>query len=93
MKRCFALLGYFLVAKTIGFTQLINNGATITVSAGATIKCTGSIINTGTIQNSGVVSSDGDLRNEAGGTLSSSGGSYEVTTKFINNGNAFSGLK
>lgn len=73
--------------------QLVNNGATITVQSGATLKCTGVIINNsgGSIQNSGTVSSDGELRNEAGGTISGTG-IFEATTKFINKGNAFTGI-
>src|SRR5712675_1164107 len=94
MKHCFVSL---LSATLVGFVanaQLVNNGATITVQSGATIKCTGAIINNsgGTIQNSGIVSSDGDLRNEIGGTINGTG-IYEATTKFVNYGNAFTLLK
>ena len=93
MKRCLILLLPALFAGLIGYSQLVNNGATITVQSGATIKCTGVIINNsgGTITNAGTVSSDGELRNESGGTLAGAG-TYESTTKFINNGNAFTGL-
>src|SRR6185295_10600702 len=93
MKRCLIFLLPALFAGLMGYSQLVNNGATITVQSGATIKCTGVIINNsgGTITNSGTVSSDGELRNESGGTLAGTG-SYEATTKFINNGNAFTGI-
>jgi hypothetical protein len=96
MKRCFTIFLSMLLMGLIGHTQLVNNGATITVQTGATIKCTGAIINNsgGIIQNAGTVSSDGDLRNESGGTLANNGsaGTYEATSKFINNGNAFTGI-
>jgi hypothetical protein len=86
-----------LLLGAVAHSQLVNNGATITVQAGATIKCTGTIQNNsgGIIQNAGTVSSDGELRNEIGGTLSNNGteGIYEATTKFINNGNAFTAIK
>jgi len=94
MKRCLVLLLSALFAGLIGHSQLVNNGATITVQSGATIKCTGAIINNsgGTISNSGTISSDGDLRNEAGGTISGAG-LFEATSKFINNGNAFTAIR
>jgi hypothetical protein len=85
-----------MLIGVIAHTQLVNNGATITVQSGATIKCTGAIINNsgGIIQNAGTVSSDGELRNEIGGTLTNNGtaGTYEATTKFVNYGNAFTGI-
>ena len=93
MRRCFVFLLAAMLTGAVASAQLVNNGATITVQSGATIKCTGAIINNsgGTIQNSGTVSSDADLRNESGGTLSGTG-TYEATSKFINNGNAFAGI-
>jgi len=93
MKRCLIFLLPALFVGVMGNAQLVNNGATITVQSGATIKCTGAIINNsgGTITNSGTVSSDGELRNESGGTLAGTG-IYEATTKFINSGNAFTGI-
>lgn len=85
-----------MLIAVVADSQLVNNGATITVQSGATIKCTGTIQNNsgGIIQNAGTVSSDGELRNETGGTLTNNGtaGTYEATTKFINNGNAFTGI-
>src|SRR6476660_6238378 len=88
MKHCFGSLLAALLASAIANAQLVNNGATITVQSGATIKCTGAIINNsgGIIQNAGTVSSDGDIRNESGGTLNGTNGTFEATTKFINNG-------
>src|SRR5258706_10483912 len=93
MKHCFVSLLTAMLVGVIANAQLVNNGSTITVQSGATIKCTGAIINNsgGTISNAGIVSSDGDLRNESGSTLSGTG-VYEVTTKFINNGVALSGI-
>ncbi len=93
MRRCFVFLLTAMFTGVVAHAQLVNNGATITVQSGATIKCTGAIINNsgGSIQNSGTVSSDADLRNESGGTLSGTG-IYEATTKFINNGNAFTAI-
>src|SRR6185436_10858699 len=92
MKHCFVLLTALFVG-TVATAQLVNNGATITIQSGATIKCTGAIINNsgGIISNAGTVSSDGELRNESGGTISGAG-IFEATTKFINNGVAFSGI-
>ncbi len=85
MKHCLVLLLTAMLVGTVANAQLVNNGATITVQSGATIKCTGAIINTsgGVITNAGVVSSDGELRNESGGKLEGAG-IYEATTKFIN---------
>jgi hypothetical protein len=94
MKRClFVFLPAFFTV-IIAHSQLVNNGATITVQNGATIKCSGNIVNKGTIQNAGIVSSDGELRNEAGGTLANSavGCVYEATTKFVNYGNSFKNI-
>jgi hypothetical protein len=93
MKHCFVSLLTAMFVGVIANAQLVNNGATITVQSGATIKCTGTIINNsgGTIANAGTVSSDGELRNETGGTLNGAG-IYEATTKFINNGVALSGI-
>ena len=93
MRRCLTMILPAFLSGIIGHAQLVNNGATITVQSGATLKCTGVIQNNsgGTINNSGTVSSDAELRNEAGGTLSGTG-TYEATTKFINNGNAFSNI-
>jgi hypothetical protein len=97
MKRCLLLLSLTLLMGAVVHAQLVNNGATITVQSGATIKCTGAIVNNsgGIIQNAGIVSSDGELRNQSGGTLSNNGtaGVYEATTKFVNNGNAFSAIR
>jgi hypothetical protein len=96
MRRCFVFFLPLLLIGAVAHTQLVNNGATITVQSGATIKCTGSIINNsgGIIQNAGIVSSDGEFRNETGGTLANNVtvGTYEATTKFVNNGNAFTGI-
>jgi hypothetical protein len=94
MKRClFVFLPAFFTG-IIAHSQLVNNGATITVQNGATIKCSGNIVNKGTIQNSGIVSSDGELRNEVGGTLSNNavGSVYEAGTKFVNYGNSFKNI-
>ena len=97
MKHCLFILSCFLMGESIAYTQLVNNGATITVQSGAIIKSAGNIINNsgGVIQNAGLVSSDLELRNESGSTLTNSGtaGTYEATTKFVNNGNAFSAIK
>lgn len=97
MRRCFIFFLPVLFIGAVAHSQLVNNGATITVQSGATIKCTGTIQNNsgGIIQNAGTVSSDGELRNEIGGTLSNNvtEGIYEVSTKFINNGNAFTSIK
>jgi hypothetical protein len=94
MKRCLVLFLPAFFTVIIAHSQLVNNGATITVQNGATIKCSGSIVNKGTIQNAGIVSSDGELRNEAGGTLANSavGSVYEATTKFVNYGNSFKNI-
>ena len=94
MKRCLFVFLPALFTGIIAHCQLINNGATITVQSGATIKCSGSIVNKGTIQNSGTVSSDGELRNEVGGTLSNNavGSLYEASTKFVNYGNSFKNI-
>src|SRR4249920_681183 len=94
MKRCLSVLLLVTCTGVATRAQLVNNGATITVQSGATLKCTGMIVNnnSGTINNSGTVSSDGELRNEAGSTLSGTG-TFEATTKFINNGTAFTSLK
>ncbi len=94
MKRCLVVFIPAFFTGIIAHSQLVNNGATITVQNGASIKCSGNIVNKGTILNSGIVSSDGELRNEVGGTLSNNavGSVFEAGTKFVNYGNPFNNI-
>jgi hypothetical protein len=72
MKRLFTL-AFFLPTLAASAQVLTNDGATITVQAGATLYVDGAVQNkaTGTLTNAGTVQLTGDLANA--GTLASSG--------------------
>ncbi|MBK8828362.1 MAG: hypothetical protein IPO26_17130 [Saprospiraceae bacterium] len=94
MRILYVLMFFLMMSVTI-HAQFINNGATVTIQSGATLRIeTDFINNSGTVTNNGVLEVKEDFTNAAAATFTSAVGS---TVKFIgdtpstvtSNGDAF----
>lgn len=94
MRILYVLMFFLMMSVTI-HAQFINNGATVTIQSGATLRIeTDFINNSGTVTNNGVLEVQEDFTNAAAATFTSATGS---TVKFIgttpstvtSNGDAF----
>ncbi len=82
-----ALLPILLFLSQQVHSQMVNNGAEITIQTGAVVYTAASFTNTsaGIVSNNGEIITGADLINNAGASLSGNG-AYSVQTNFTNNG-------